>query len=258
MENVLVHGKLTKWLPLKDALLDTFQQIGYRVEVAVLNSADFGVAQKRERVFFIGTRIPGTTPSFPEPSHHEGNWVTTRDVISDLPQAGSPGNEGTATAQITLARFPVLRRSPYAGMLVNGQGRPINLDVPAPTMHASMGGNKTPIIDLDQLEHPEREPWVVGYRRSLDEGVEPGTGDPPDSWRRITVKEAARIQSFPDDYEFAGKTSAQYRQIGNAVPPLLAEAVAGAVYPLVNGTTSLEVEGNSKDEPVAQLAFITE
>lgn len=232
MENVRALGMLKKWAPLRDALHETFVRLGYRVAVGVLNAADFGVPQKRERVFFIGTREPHREPQMPEPTHID-NWLSTRDAITGLPPAGSPGNDGVAPAEITLARYPVLRRSPYAGMLVNGQGRPIDLEVPAPTMHASMGGNKTPIIDLDQLAHPDREPWIVSYRRGLDKGAGPSASGPPASWRRITVQEAARIQTFPDDFQFSGKRSPQFRQIGNAVPPRLAAAIARAVKPLV-------------------------
>jgi DNA (cytosine-5)-methyltransferase 1 len=128
-----------------------------------------------------------------------------------------------------MAAYPVLRKSPYAGMLVNGQGRPINLDGPAPTMHASMGGNKTPIIDLVQLRDPTAEPWVMKYHRSIMSGDAPGQVEPPDYWRRITVREAARIQAFPDTFTFSGSRGSQFSQVGNAVPALMAKAVASTI-----------------------------
>lgn len=226
MENVRALGALEKWAPLKHALVNAYERLGYEVVVGLLNSADFGAPQVRERVFFLGSRLPGVPPRLPEPTHAD-RWVPCRSVLADLPPPGEDGNEGPCTAEITLARYPVLRRSPYAGMLVNGQGRPMNLDRPAPTMHASMGGNKTPIIDLDQLNGNRSVPWIVQYHRAIVSGDRiPGEGSPPPSWRRITVREAARIQSFPDSFSFVGRKSSQFRQVGNAVPPCLAEAVA--------------------------------
>ena len=120
-----------------------------------------------------------------------------------------------------------MRLSPFAGMMLNGAGRPIYLDAPAPTLPASMGGNKTPIIDQDQLDLGV-DPWIVEYHSRLQKGGAP-LERVPKRMRRITVQEAAAIQTFPLGMKWHGPQSAQYRQIGNAVPPRLALAVAGAV-----------------------------
>jgi DNA (cytosine-5)-methyltransferase 1 len=112
-------------------------------------------------------------------------------------------------------------------MLFNGAGRPMDLDRPAPTLPASMGGNKTPIIDQDQLD-AGADPWVVRYHAHLWNGGTPWTRVPP-RLRRITVEEAAAIQTFPAGMRWAGPQSARYRQIGNAVPPELAYRVALAL-----------------------------
>jgi DNA (cytosine-5)-methyltransferase 1 len=126
---------------------------------------------------------------------------------------------------VTPARNPVLRPSPYAGLLFNGKGRALNLDAPAPTLPATMGGNRTPIIDQLELEGRAKENWVVGYHRRLIAGRGP-VKKVPKRMRRITVEEAAALQTFPDTWKFIGGQSSRYRQIGNAVPPLLAQAVA--------------------------------
>ena len=247
MENVRALGSLKKWKPLLDALLDSFHKIGYTTDLKVLNSADYGVSQKRERVFILGTRLKIMPLMFPEPSH-SCKWVPARDVLAGLPEPGELGNEGACTARITLSKYPVLRRSPYAGMLVNGQGRPVDLDKPAPTMHARMGGNKTPIIDLVQLHDPTVKPWVVKYHEDIMQVKEPGLEDPPKYWRRITVREAARIQSFPDSFQFSGSRGSQFKQVGNAVPPILAEKVASTIANLlaVNGpNTEDEIQNSS-------------
>lgn len=227
MENVKALGALEKWAPLLSALRQQFHEIGYTTDFRVLNSADFGVPQVRERVVLIGSRDPRSCSRFPAPTH-AGKWVPAAAVLKDLPEPGTPGNEGLCTAKIALAPNPVMRRSPFAGMLFNGQGRPMDLDRPSPTIHASAGGNKTPVIDTRQLRLGER-PWVEGYHRMLMDGGEPGRGVAPLSLRRLTVREAARLQSFPDDYAFSGRQSSQFRQIGNAVPPLLARRIAESV-----------------------------
>jgi DNA (cytosine-5)-methyltransferase 1 len=90
-----------------------------------------------------------------------------------------------------------------------------------------MGGNKTPIIDQEQLDK-NAEPWIVGYHDRLWNGGKPLKSIPP-RMRRITVQEAAAIQTFPLGMEWQGPQSAQYRQIGNAVPPRLALAAAEAI-----------------------------
>ncbi len=227
LENVKALGTLSKWASLLSALRVRFDEIGYSTEVRVLNSADFGVPQVRERVVLVGSCDRGAIISFPEATH-SGSWVSAASVLRDLPEPGAPGNEGACTAKIALAPNPVMRRSPFAGMLFNGQGRPIDLDRPAPTIHASSGGNKTPVLDTRQLRGGER-PWIEQYHRMLMDGGEPGRGIAPITLRRLTVRESARLQSFPDHFQFEGRQSSQFRQIGNAVPPLLARRIAEAV-----------------------------
>jgi DNA (cytosine-5)-methyltransferase 1 len=135
-----------------------------------------------------------------------------------------------------MAKKPVLRLSPFAGMLFNGQGRPVDLNRPAPTLPATMGGNRTPIIDLDQLEHGAT-PWVVGYHKRLwAERKPPIPHLPPEArMRRLTVEEAAAIQTFPSDMDWCGPQSARFRQVGNAVPPVLAWHIATAVRAALEG-----------------------
>jgi DNA (cytosine-5)-methyltransferase 1 len=121
-----------------------------------------------------------------------------------------------------------MRPNAFRGsLLFNGSGRPLHLDSPAKTLPASMGGNATPIIDQEELE-AGTEPWVVGYHRRLLEGGRP-LKRAPRRLRRITVEEAAALQSFPVGWGFSGPLVAQLRQVGNAVPPELAFQVARAL-----------------------------
>jgi DNA (cytosine-5)-methyltransferase 1 len=121
---------------------------------------------------------------------------------------------------VTYARTPDLRPSPWDGHLFNGGGRPINPNGLAPTLLASMGGNKTPWVDAAEI--------VPAYHQHLKQGGAARAGAVAGA-RRITVDEAALLQGFPASMQWHGKRSSQYRQIGNAVPVRLAEAVVGSV-----------------------------
>jgi DNA (cytosine-5)-methyltransferase 1 len=118
-------------------------------------------------------------------------------------------------------------------MLFNGHGRPIDLSSTVNTLPASMGGNKTPIVDEDELRHHDA-PWVVQYHARLMSGLPP-LDKAPARLRRITVTEAALLSTFAAGFTFEGRPNSQYTQIGNAVPPLLAKAVAESLLQSLNG-----------------------
>lgn len=227
MENVAALARNRRWADIVDALKAKAGEC-YKVDLVVLNAAHWGVPQSRERMFLIGTPVDGPELSWPEPPT-ASDPQTARDALMTLPPAGRPGNDSVCTAKITLAKNPVLRKSPFAGMLFNGQGRVIDLDKPSQTLPASMGGNRTPIVDMDQLDGGNA--WVESYHRRLFyENGTPLSEVPKDArMRRLTVQEAAVLQTFPRDVSWQGKQSARFRQIGNAVPPLLGYAVASVV-----------------------------
>lgn len=225
MENVKSLGANPRWAPLRARLHERSAELGYETRLVLLNAADFGVPQARERMFLLGHR--DGLPDAPEPTT-AGHPVTVREALADLPRFGEPGNDTVTGARVVPSRFPVMRPSAHAGsLLFNGSGRPLHLDRPAKTLPASMGGNATPIVDQDELDHGA-DPWVVEYHRHLIDGGAPRSSA-PSRLRRLTVEEAAVLQSFPLGYRFSGARVAQYRQVGNAVPPKLAEAVALAV-----------------------------
>ncbi len=114
-------------------------------------------------------------------------------------------------------------------MLFNGQGRPLNPDGWASTLPASMGGNRTPIIDNNHLYHGA-DAWVEDYHQHLMIGGKPqGMHDAPSYLRRLTIDESALLQTFPSNYIFCGPSSRVFSQIGNAVPCGLASVVAMSV-----------------------------
>jgi DNA (cytosine-5)-methyltransferase 1 len=120
-------------------------------------------------------------------------------------------------------------------MMFNGLGRPLNPNAPCATLPASMGGNKTPIIDERQF-YGDGHSWVEEYHRHLwAGGASYGMKDTPSHIRRLTLEEARILHTFPEGYDFAGGKSATYRQIGNAVPCDLAYAVAMTAIDVING-----------------------
>lgn len=224
MENVKNLAVNPRWSGLMGELRGAAES-SYKVEVWVLNASHYGVPQARERMFMVGIR--DRLPTKP-PTTTEAKQPTVREALEQHPGLGEPGNDSICTALVTPARNPVLRPSPYAGLLFNGKGRALNLDAPAPTLPATMGGNRTPIIDQHQLEGRAEENWVIGYHRRLMAGRSP-VKKVPKRMRRLTVEEAAILQAFPSWWKFSGGQSSRFRQIGNAVPPLLAQAVAEQV-----------------------------
>lgn len=221
MENVpgLVQPSRKAYLK---GFLDDMGNLGYEITWQVLHAADYGVPQKRRRLFVIGSRLG--TFSFPEPTHGPavgkayvpaGNFVRRDEVV------GEPN-----PSKVTYAKNPDLRPSPYDGHLFNGGGRPINLNDASPTILASAGGNKTHFIDtLDE---------VPVYHAELLAGKSPRRGI-LEGGRRLTVLESAALQTFPAEIRFHGSRSSQYRQVGNAVPPLLARKIGEMLRGLMFG-----------------------
>lgn len=232
IENVAALARLSKWKPVREGIVSRAHELGYELTYRVHLASDYGVPENRERVIFVGVRCGyGDVESLYDAlKAYRKQPAVLRDVLVSVGSYGSDANPQTCTSHISLAKAPVMRRSPYAGMLVNGAGRPMNLDGTAPTLPASMGGNKTPIVDQKALEEG-CENWFVGYhRRLINRETAPEKEAVPKYVRRLTLAEAAAIQTFPKGYIFCGRKTKQYRQIGNAVPCGLAEAIARAVY----------------------------
>lgn len=174
-------------------ILKDFFEAGYNVTFKVLNSADYGVPQKRERVIIVGTRkdLPYLF-EFPNVTHSEfglnnlPKWISVAEALSVFPDPDTPNN----IPNHTYSRYK-LNFNGYIGH------RPLNPDKPAPTVTAR-GDNKGGVVILPH----------------------------PNNLRRMTCRELATIQSFPPDFVFYGNNSSIYRQIGNAVPVKMAYRIA--------------------------------
>lgn len=239
MENVKALGTLAKFKQVRDELRSMANRLGYSTELVIFNSKHFGVPQARERVFFVGFQKAERIDLAARSLCYHLPEVTTLDAIGHLGPQGTERNPKTCNALVTIAERPVMRRSPYAGMIFNGLGRPLNPKMPCATLPASMGGNKTPIIDERQY-FGDGKSWVEEYHAHLMGGGKPfGMHDTPEQIRRLTLEEARILHSFPEGYDFSGGKSAIYRQIGNAVPCGLAQAVARVTIDVLEQTDTL-------------------
>lgn len=192
-----------------DTILDDFDKAGYNVQYNVLNSADYGVPQTRRRVIIMGIRKDlgdienqyYPTKLFDETGEITGNkWKTSKDGIDDLwDKINSPSIYNHTSRDISKAKF-------YPNKKTQGNNKIAN-DRPAPTIRAEHHGN------------------IEAHYRSLD-GFEENDMS---GWRRLSVRECARLQSFPDDFIFTTSASSAYKAIGNAVPPVMAWNIARSV-----------------------------
>lgn len=174
-------------------ILSDFCALNYKVKYQVLNSANYGVPQTRERVIIVGVREDVEfTYEYPQPTHSRDGknglplWVSVRDALKYIPNPDEPNN----VANHTYSKYK-LNINGYIGH------RLLNPNKPAPTVTAR-GDNRGGVVILP---HPNGE-------------------------RRMTCRELATIQSFPLDYVFEGNNSSVYRQIGNAVPVEMARHIA--------------------------------
>lgn len=242
MENV-PGLMLKKTRPYFDSVLAQLSACGYRLNWAVLSAADYGVPQKRRRLFILGSRRMQLR--FPAPTHGSGtpeSHVRALDVLGAEPIGEAPN------CPVKYARDPDLRPNPYAGHVYNGGGRPIDPNGPCHTILASSGGHKTHWIDTLGV--------AAEYHAHLQNGGKARDGFVPGA-RRLSVEECAIIQTFPRSMQFSGKRSSQYKQVGDAVPPDLAFVVGRSVYFQLNGRSdSMRFAEFSSEVSAIQSEFI--
>ena len=239
-----------------EVMQECFRANGYNCEWRLLNAANYGVPQKRERLIMIGSR-DGVKPIFPEPTHHfagitmgyrDGarvvrtgggdlftpslpNAITVLDAISDLPPLES-GEEITAYQKPPLTDFQTARRHEARELKLHNATehtrkmleiiRHAGKNIDSIPRHLINSGFSTSYSRLDG-DAPSVTLTVNFVHPASNRCIHPTQN------RAITPREGARLQSYDDTFEFAGNRTQVVKQIGNAVPPLLGQAIAGAV-----------------------------
>ena len=231
------------------AIMQSLGELGYSVEYRTLKAEEFGVPQERRRVVFIGNRI-GAPIIWPEPTHGEGRlpFVTVWDAIGDLPKLEN-GDAPSERMKYRSAPFSAFQRMLRGNAITvaNHQASRLSLINQQRMEYIPEGGSWRDIpheLLPAGMKKARRCDHTKRYGRLRRGGLSStvltkcdihwGAYIHPEQNRSLTVREAARLQSFPDWFEFAGPRTEQYVQVGNAVPPLLGRKIAEAVLEAVD------------------------
>lgn len=195
-----------------ETILDIFTQAGYTIQKNVLNAWHYGVAQKRERLITIGIRNDLTEVikiGLPVPHTYK---PVLRDVLQDVPPS-----EGMQYSEYKRKIFELI---PPGGYWCD-----IPEDIAKEYMKScwNMGGGRTGILRRLSLDEPSLTVLTSPSQKQTDRCH-------PLEARPFNIRENARIQCFPDNWKFCGSVGSQYKQIGNAVPVLLAYEIAKEIY----------------------------
>ena len=205
MENVARLYNHNKGNTRKE-IIDDFKNLGYKVECKILNSADYGVPQVRKRIIFIGTK---NNQEILFPKKEVDKYVTVKEALSSYPKLES-GQESKIPNHIAMSHSEQMLHK--MSFVTDGgdrneipeQIRPKSGDVRKYIKYSSNKPSVTVTGDMRKIFHYEQN-------------------------RALTVRELAKLQSFPDDFEFKGAKISQQQQVGNSVPPKMAEAIASVI-----------------------------
>jgi DNA (cytosine-5)-methyltransferase 1 len=241
MENVpglirLFGGKV------KEEVLSDFSAIGYRVKVQQLSSDDYGVPQQRKRVFFVGLNKnvfdADVEFSFPKPTHGVGlkNVITCKEAISDLDFVPDDVSLGENIEYALPATNDYQKKMRDGSSVIKNHSITIHKEQTKQiiAMVPDGGNYKDLPIEL-QSTRKVNIAWTRMNSEKPCFTIDTGHNHHfhYKENRVPTVRESARIQSFPDKFEFIGIKTSQLKQVGNAVPPLMAEAIARQVIEVI-------------------------
>ena len=229
------------------AIETELRALGYNVEYQIMRAEQYGVPQERRRVVFIGNRI-GAPISHPQPTHGPGlvPLVTIADAISDLPPLENGEDPGVQKYPLEpMTDYQKALRGNAVEVTCHAAPRLGKVNVERMT-HIPPGGSWRDIpFDLlpAGMKRAKRSDHTKRYGRMTWDGqactiltkcdIHWGAYLHPEQDRAISVREAARLQSFPDSFEFVGSKTEQYVQVGNAVPPLLGKAIGLTLLELI-------------------------
>ena len=206
---------------VRKSIVCDFEKLGYTVENKVLTASDYGVPQNRKRAVFVGLREGAFDFDIPVVAEK----VTTEEALSDLPEQSV--EDGAKYAVESCSVYQKLMRRNSMGVY-NHEVTQHNEQTVRIISMVPDGGNYK---DLPKELQETRKVHIAWTRlNSQRPSITIDTGHRHHfhyKWNRVpTVRESARIQSFPDDFIFLCSKTSQYKQVGNAVPPLMAKAIA--------------------------------
>lgn len=241
-------------------ILSAFRAAGFEPVHALLNACDFGVPQNRVRLFIAGFRSADDLARFqwPQPTHGAPDnlyrlppWRTVREALGlegvrekGLLPHGNPASPMGMRRIDTETPAPTVRGSSGQDLIGSPLDRPsLTVGIGHGSPYAKSDTRSAVRAALSRIDRPA--PTMehnsghegVGPRRAsglLSVDIAAATGDASRSGR-LTVRDCARLQSFPDDVEFCGVAAAQFKQVGNAVPPLLGGAIARSLWMALYG-----------------------
>lgn len=215
-------------------IIEDFSDLGYKMSAKILYAPDYGVPQIRKRVVFVGILNGISKFEYPIPVVNSDNYITCEDAISDLPSLENDYDYSLDKVRDYMSE----PKSEYQKKMRSNSTKVYNH---FPTKHAQKTiDNISKIPDGGNYKDlPDKESKKFKYHESLTRynskkpSLTIDTGHRTHfhyKYNRIpSVRENARLQSFPDDFIFYGSKQQQYKQVGNAVPPLLGKAVAEKV-----------------------------
>lgn len=244
-ENVIGLCSMRKGQIIKDIEEKLHEESGYLVEKRILDASNYGVPQTRKRVIIIGIKPGKLKPEFNGkivfPEKTVDKIVTVKDALFDLPEA-EPGCLQDAyeypEKEYLSSYAKLMRETPLLSLKSSGV---LNHSITQNSekvleryKHIKQGENWASIPDNLLGNYKDKNRCHSGiYRRLKEDEPSPTVNNVrksmfihPRQNRGLSVREAARLQSFPDWYEFKGSRDSQYQQVADAVPPLMAKAIA--------------------------------
>jgi DNA (cytosine-5)-methyltransferase 1 len=206
----------------REAILDEFERLGYSCSEKLMYAPDYGIPQIRKRMFFIGSLI-GEAFQFPEPTHTTENYVTCEKAIGDL--SGLENDLGVEVTDYSSSPISDYQKKMRKGSkkLFNHVGTKHTDLVVSVIRQVPEGGNHKDLPPGVGDSRKFNEAWTRYHSNKPSKTIDTGHRNHFHyKWDRVpSARENARLQSFPDIFEFVGPKTQQYKQIGNAVPPLL-------------------------------------